>query len=112
MADYHFYAGLARAGVLDTTPVSERQLHSEALAAHHRQLRIWAGNCPENFENREALVGAEIARIEDRALDAMDLYDQAIRSPRANAFVPNKALASNPPPYFNPRRGFEKFGRT
>ena len=38
----------------------------EALAAHHRQLQIWAANCPENFENRAALVGAEIARIEGR----------------------------------------------
>ncbi len=112
MADYHFYAGLARAGVLDTTPVSERQLHSEALAAHHRQLRIWAGNCPENFENREALVGAEIARIEDRALDAMDLYEQAIRSARANDFVHNEALAYERAAYFYARRGFEKFART
>ena len=43
--------------------------HLEALAAHHRQLQKWAENCPENFENRAALVGAEIARIEGR--DAM-----------------------------------------
>ena len=48
----------------------ERQQHLEALAAHHRQLEVWAENCPENFENRAALVGAEIARIEGRELDA------------------------------------------
>lgn len=35
-----------------------------SLAAHHGQLEVWAENCPENFENRAALVGAEIARIE------------------------------------------------
>ena len=45
---------------------SSGQQHLEALAAHHRQLEIWAANCPENFENRAALVGAEIARIEGR----------------------------------------------
>ena len=38
-----------------------------ALATHHEQLRVWGGRCPENFENRAALVGAEIARIEVRA---------------------------------------------
>ena len=52
IADYHFYAGLACAAHLDTTPVGERYLHLEALIAHHRQLEIWAKNCPENFENR------------------------------------------------------------
>jgi hypothetical protein len=30
-----------------------------------------AENCPENFENRAALLGAEIARIEGRDLDAI-----------------------------------------
>jgi hypothetical protein len=52
------------------------------VAAHHRQLEIWAEHCPENFENRAALVGAEIARIEGREFDAMRLYEQAIRSAR------------------------------
>ena len=31
--------------------------HLEALAAHHRQIAIWAENCPENFANRAALAG-------------------------------------------------------
>jgi hypothetical protein len=37
-----------------------------SLAAHHGQLEVWAENCPENFENRAALVGAEVARIRPR----------------------------------------------
>ena len=44
--------------------------HLDAIAAHHRQLQVWAANCPENFENRAALVGAEIARLEGRDFDA------------------------------------------
>jgi len=44
----------------------------------------WAEHGPENFANRAALVGAEIARIEGRELDAERLYEQAIRSARAN----------------------------
>ena len=49
-------------------------------AAHHEQLEVWAKNCPDNFRDHAALVGAEIARIEGRDVDAMRLYDQAIRS--------------------------------
>ena len=63
-------AGSPAAAFYNSAPVEEQPQHLEALAAHYRQLEIWAENCPENFENRTALVGAEIARIEGRALDA------------------------------------------
>ena len=65
-AEYHFYAALARAACCDSAPEDERQAHLAALAAHQRQLDVWAQTCPENFENRAALIGAEIARIEGR----------------------------------------------
>ena len=71
-AEYHFYAGLSHAASFDLAAPGERQKHVEALAAHCRQIEVWAQHCPENFANRAALVRAEIARIEDRALDAMD----------------------------------------
>jgi hypothetical protein len=93
VAEYHFYGALARAGAFDSATGDSRQEHIKALANHHRQLAIWAENCPENFENRAALVGAEIARIEERDLESMRLYDQAIRSSRANGFVHNEAIA-------------------
>ena len=64
-------------------------------------------NCPENFENRAALVGAEIARLEGRELDAEHLYEQAIRSARANGFIHNEALANELAARFYAARGFE-----
>ena len=87
-AEYHFYGALAKAAYCDFAPAGERQQHMDAVAAHHRQLQVWAANCPENFENRAALVGAEIARIEGRDVDAMRLYEQAIRSARAQWLRP------------------------
>ena len=87
------------------------QQHLAALAAHHRQLEVWAENCPENFENRAALVGAEIARIEGREFDAERLYEQAIRSARANGFIHNEALANELASRFYAARGFEKIAR-
>ena len=83
----------------------------EALTAHHQQLQIWAEHCPENFENYAALVGAEIARLEGRDLDAMRLYEQAIRSARANGFVHNEALACEIAARFYAARGFEDIAK-
>jgi PAS domain S-box-containing protein len=111
LAEYHLYAALARAALCDAAGTAERVQHLEALAIHHRQLQTWSENCPENFENRAALVGAEIARIEDRALDAMNLYEQAIRSAQVNGFVHNEAVASELAARFYAARGFEFAGR-
>src|SRR6202043_2595091 len=68
----------------------------------------WSKNCPENFENRAALVGAELARIEGRELDAERLYEQAIHSARDNGFVNNEAIAYERASEFYRARGFNQ----
>jgi PAS domain S-box-containing protein len=109
LAEYHFYAALARAGSIDSAdPIRSDQIAQvEALAAHCRQLQVWAQHCPENFENRAALVGAEIARVEGRELDAERLYEQAIRSAHTNGFVHNEALSNELAARFYGARGFD-----
>jgi predicted ATPase/GAF domain-containing protein len=107
MAEYHFYSALCRAAYCDRVSADQRQQHVEALAAHRQQLETWAENCPENFENRAALVGAEVARIEGRELDAERLYEQAIRSAGENSFVQNEGLAHELAARFYAARGFE-----
>jgi PAS domain S-box-containing protein len=108
MAEYHLYAALSRAAGWDFASTDQRQEHFKALAAHHRQLEIWSENCAENFENRAALVGAEIARIEGRHFDAMQLYEQAIGSARENGFVHIEGLANEVAARFYMAHGFEK----
>jgi hypothetical protein len=110
-AEYQFYAALCHAAVCDTAAPGQCEQHVAALDAHHRQLEVWAENCPENFDNRSALVGAEIARIDGRDVDAMRLYEQAIRSARANEFIHNEALANELASRFYAARGFEKIAR-
>ena len=79
-----------------------------AWPCHHRQLQAWAEHCPENFGSRAALVGAEIARLEGRELDAERLYEQAIRSARANALLHDEAIAYERAAAFYLARGFEE----
>jgi PAS domain S-box-containing protein len=110
-AEYHFYGALSRAASCDSATAGERQQHLDAVAAHHRKLQLWAVNGPDNFENRAALVGAEIARLEGRELDAEQLYEQAIRSARTNGLVHNEALANELAARFYAARGFEKIAR-
>jgi PAS domain S-box-containing protein len=107
-AEYHFYGALSHAACCDSVTAEQRRQHFEALIAHHRQLEIWAENCSENFENRAALVSAEIARIQGRELEAEHFYEQAIHSAHTNGFVHNEALANELAARFYAARGFEK----
>jgi PAS domain S-box-containing protein len=106
-AEYHYYSALAHAASCDVASTEQRSRHLDALTAHLRKLQIWTENCSENFENRAALVGAEIARIEGRMLDAEHLFELAIRSSRDNGFIHNQAIASERAASFYAARGFE-----
>jgi PAS domain S-box-containing protein len=121
-AEYHFYGALLRAALSGSaTPDGQEDLsseasaeeeHLEALDKDHKRLALWAEHCPENFENRAALVGAEIARIEGREREAARLYEEAIRSAQTNGFVHNEALANELAARFYRASGFEKIANT
>jgi hypothetical protein len=93
-AEYLFYDALARSGRYDSASPDERLQSRAVLASTHQKISLWAKNCPENFGNRAALVGAEIARIEGRELDAQRLYEQAIRLARENGFTQSEGMAN------------------
>jgi len=64
------------------------------IEANQSLAKIWADNCPENYQHRYFLVAAEMACINGKDLEAIDLYDQAIISARDNGFIQNEAIAN------------------
>ncbi|WP_249793963.1 trifunctional serine/threonine-protein kinase/ATP-binding protein/sensor histidine kinase, partial [Bradyrhizobium cenepequi] len=111
-AVYRFYGALAHAAVWDRATPEQRPTHFDYVLDHHRQLQVWAEVNPETFEDRAALVGAEIARIEGRVLDAQELYDKAIREAHKHGFVHNQAIANEIAGRFYAERGYEKIAAT
>ena len=108
IAEFEFYSALAHAASYDSAAADRQQHHLDVLTAHYKHLEVWSESCPENFENRAALVAAEIARIEGGALEAERLYEKAIRSAHANGFFHNEALANEIAARFYAAHGFEK----
>ena len=84
----------------------------EIISGHLQRLKLWADNCPENFLNRFALVSAELARITGRDQEAMQLYEQAIRSAGDNGFVQNEGLGHELAANFYRERGFARIADT
>ena len=107
IAEYHLYAALVRAAACDAAPAASRAAHLAALSEHHRQIVASAEICPANFANRAALVGAELARLQDRELDAQRLYEQAIHSAREHGFIQNEGISHELAGRFYAARGFQ-----
>jgi PAS domain S-box-containing protein len=111
-AEACFYGALSHAASCDAARPAQFRQYVEALTGYHTLLVQWAEHCPENFENRAALVGAEIARLEGDALKAEQLYEKAIRSAHDNGFVNNEAIAYELASRFYAARGFHEFADT
>jgi PAS domain S-box-containing protein len=108
-ATYHFCHALALTGLYPAASTAEREQYRQLLDQKQKRLRLWADNCPDNYRNRHLLVSAEIARIENRDLDAMRLYEEAIQSARDSGFLHNEALAHECAARFYAARGFRPF---
>src|SRR6266849_4228154 len=112
LLDYYYYAALTVAALYEKGNADDQTGWRELLMAHREQLREWAENYPPTFADKHLLVLAEIARLERRALDAMQLYEQAIQSAHENGFVQNEALAYEVAAWFYSARGFEAIAHT
>jgi PAS domain S-box-containing protein len=93
LLDYFYFAALTMAAYYENTSADEQARWRDLLKAHQQQLRDWAHNNPSTFSDKQALVSAEIARLEGRYSDAMALYEEAIRSAREHGFVKYEGLA-------------------
>jgi PAS domain S-box-containing protein len=110
-SEFHFYAALAHAACCEPDSNAQNSEHLTALYDHQRQLEVWATYSPVDYENRALLVGAEIARIEGRFLDAEHLFERAIRTSREGGFTHNQAIANERAADFYSKRGLETIAR-
>ncbi|WP_322032586.1 AAA family ATPase [Paraburkholderia sp. J76] len=110
-AEYYLYAALAQAAWCDSLAAGQLAPHMEALKARYDQLRMWANLCPANFAAHAALVGAEIARVEGRVVDAEMLFEQAIDSAKEGGFTHHEALANELASRFYAARGLGRIAR-
>src|ERR1700733_9649344 len=106
--ELYYYGALSHAACWESAPDDRKREHLDSLRSHYKMFEVWAEHAAENFENRAALLGAEIARIEDRVLDAEALYEKAIRSAHANGFIHNEAVAYEIAARFYAARGLRK----
>src|SRR5439155_24078680 len=72
----------------------ERKAYLAQVETTRESFAVLAENCPENFLCQSLLLSAEVERIADRTLSAVDLYARAIRYAEETSMLPQQALAN------------------
>jgi len=106
--NYYYYSALAVAAVHERAGVENWIDDLQVLEQSMERLREWAENCPDTFLHKHTLVAAEVARIENRDLEAMRSYEQAIRLARDNGFVQDQGIGNELAGRFCLKRRLEK----
>ncbi|BDA72311.1 multi-sensor signal transduction multi-kinase [Calothrix sp. PCC 7716] len=90
---FYYYDSLVRLAVyLDMAPASQSEI-LEKVRSNQEKMQHWANHAPMNFLHKYYLVEAEIYRVLDNKLAAMECYEQVIKLARANDYLQEEALA-------------------
>lgn len=94
IADHNFAQSLILTSLYPEFSEQEKTEYWSKLVANQKLMQLWASNSEENFLHKYLLIAAEMARLSGQYLEAMNLYDQAIKSAQAHEFIQNVALAN------------------
>ena len=93
ITEYNFYYSLSLTALyLKASPQKQNQ-YWQQLEKNQDEMAMWAKQCPENFLPKYLIVAAEIARIQNNQLEAINLYNQAIEKARDSEFMEIEAIS-------------------
>lgn len=91
LLDFHLYSALALSRQL--TPDTFSADYRRSIHYHYDKIALWARINPETFADKEALIYAEIVRLDGMNSIALEQYEKAVRLSREGGFNPMNALA-------------------
>ncbi len=91
-AEHIFYYSLSITLSYDLLSATEKKKYIKALKSNQRKMETWAKYCKENYEHKYLLIQAEIARIKNEQINAMCLFDKAIKSAKQYGYIQNAAI--------------------
>ena len=85
---------ILRASLFDQVDANTQRRWRSDIDKALQRLDVWSKHAPENFEHKRLFILAELARIDDKTLEAGRLYDESIAAARAGGFLQWEALAN------------------
>ena len=94
VAQHNFYYSLTLLELYSQADGETKSDYLQQVRTNQVRMKNWADNCQENYLHKYWLVEAEISWKLGEILNAMDLYDRAIRLAKEHNFTQEVALAN------------------
>ncbi|KYG00480.1 protein kinase [Sorangium cellulosum] len=108
---HNFYYSLAMIALYPAASPEDKERYRAKVSENQAKLKALSETCASNFLHRVLLVEAELARIDGRVAEALDLYDRAIASASEHDYVNEAAVACELAGRFWLAQGKEKLAR-
>ncbi len=92
--EHLFFRALTFSTLLPDASEEDRQVFRSSFEEIRAKMERWGEACEENFRHKALILAAEAARLDQRPLEALRLYDLAIEAARRRGFVKDRALAN------------------
>jgi len=92
--DYFFFACLTYANRAREADDKVRATALAVMDAAIDRVGVWRNVCPANFEHRHCLMLAERARVTGDGIEAISLYERAVKAAAAGGFTHHQAIAN------------------
>lgn len=93
LIEFYYYYSLTLTANYEWADADEKNVFLEILNGNVSIIKERAADCPENFQNKYALVQAEIYRITGKNNEAEKYYEEAMKSADENGFIANHAIS-------------------
>jgi len=110
-ATFHFYSSLVYIALYPKVDSKQQQRYLEIIEKNQQVLKHRADYAPMNFQHKVDLIEAEKAKLLGQ-LEAVDLYENAIRGAQENGFIQEEALAYELAAEYYLSRDMGKFAKT
>ncbi|KYC36074.1 guanylate cyclase [Scytonema hofmannii PCC 7110] len=90
---HNFYSSLSFLAHYHNCNLEQQKNIIEKVEKNQDDMKIWAGHCPANFQNKYDLVEAEKARALAENWQAQELYEKAIQGAKKSEFIHEEAIA-------------------
>ncbi|MEH2046027.1 AAA family ATPase [Nostoc sp.] len=90
---HNFYYSLSLIAHYHNCNLEQQKNILEKIEKNQYNMKIWAGHCHANFQNKYDLVEAEKAQILGENWQAQELYEKAIQGAKKSEFIHEEAIA-------------------
>ncbi|MDJ0715311.1 MAG: AAA family ATPase [Prochloraceae cyanobacterium] len=108
---HNLYSSLSFLAYYNNCAVDQQKQILGKVEKNQEDMKIWAGHCSANFQNKYDLVEAEKARVLGENWQAQEFYEKAIQGAKKSEFIHEEALAYERAAEFYLSLGREKIGQ-